>query len=171
MPVCVCLLKALKSWHAQLLCLWLSITWPRKEVPLLSFSAHGAHLPLEQLLTYWPTARGFWISDVSQVLSLILKGPSRSLPLQDLKQVRASAKGLFFWIQKFKNTKPTLQLRKCTFSYKITSIKMATKAPGHCHCCVVSSPIMKFKDRHQLTCTRLSIFPCHFHQWVRHPSI
>lgn len=59
---------------------------------------HESNLPFEQLLTYCPTASGLQISDVSHVLSLIFKGPSRSLPLQDLKQVKALAKGLFFYV-------------------------------------------------------------------------
>ena len=61
----------------------------------------GANLPFEQLFTYCPIANGLWISDVSHVLSLIFKGPSWSLPLQDLKQVKALAKKLFLCTLKF----------------------------------------------------------------------
>lgn len=43
------------------------------------------NLPCEQLLTYCPTASGFCGVAVSQLSSLIWKGPSWSLLLQDLK--------------------------------------------------------------------------------------
>lgn len=74
---------------------------------------HDANLPFEQLLTYCPTASGLQISDVSHVLSLILKGPSRSLPLQDLKQVKELAEIVLLHLTvKSRSTKLTLELNK-----------------------------------------------------------
>lgn len=143
-------LRASNSWDIKPDCLWfnISVIWQRKRIItalFISFSqSYGANLPFEQLLTYCPTASGLWNSDVSHVLSLIFKGPSRSLPLQDLKDVKASAKGLFFSILKFKNSKLTLQLKKCNFFLK-TLINRTTKVSGHSHGGVVLSPIIKFE--------------------------
>lgn len=92
---------------------------------------HNANLPFEQLLTYCPTASGLQISDVSHVLSLIFKGPSRSLPLQDLKQAKALAKGCSFMsynkIQKYKINPRTEHVQFLLKKFRL--VRRATELP------------------------------------------
>lgn len=86
----VCLLRHFKYLRWYLVISSVFSDTEKKELTTAATSASlDANLPLEQLLTYCPTASGLWMSDVSHVLSLILKGPSRSLPLQDLKELKA----------------------------------------------------------------------------------